>query len=207
MRTSFPDRAASANRWWRRGSYTVARERSPGENFCYARFFDARLAPASAPRKSTRGARKGCAKTCECCPACVQTALGVHPDVAHCAPEGRECTMVPIEQVREMHGAARPEAITSADALRLHDAETLNVPAQNASSKTLDTPARSFSRSRPASARCSIQCVRGFVRCASPAHPGIEEIVVARGNIDKTLTRGAPRARQCGARARAHRWR
>lgn len=182
-------------------------ERSPGENFC--------CTPDRCPIRAgvgtteqTRVREKGGAKTCECCPACVQTALGVHPDVAHVEkPENR--TDVLIEQVREMMGqlALKPSRAPMRLAI-LDDAETLNVPGQNALLKTLEEPpGHAIIFVITASERALIDTIRSRLRPVRfpPLAPGdIEEIVVAKSTLDKKRARAiALLARGSAARALA----
>jgi len=80
--------------------HSLVCERVPGENFC--------CTPDRCPiragvgtTETTRIREKGGMKTCECCPACVQTALGVHPDVAHVEKAANRSDVL-IEQIRAM---------------------------------------------------------------------------------------------------------
>jgi DNA polymerase III subunit delta' len=113
-------------------------ERSPGAGFC--------CNPAScpvrmAPPVAGRG-RSGAAATarCDCCAACVQLALGVHPDCVYVARQPNRSDLL-IEQVRDLierlgvRPSRGPRRIAIVD-----DAETLNLPAQNALLKTLEEP-------------------------------------------------------------------
>src|ERR1700730_4653990 len=163
-------------------------ERSKGESFC--------CTPDRCPiragvgtTESTKVREKGGTKTCECCPACVQTALGVHPDVAH-VEKAENRTDVLIEQVREMMAqlALKPSRAPMRLAI-LDDAETLNVPGQNALLKALEEPpGHALIFVITASERALLDTLRSRLRPVrfpqlNPAD--IEEIVVARGNIDK----------------------
>ncbi len=167
--------------------HSLVCERSPGENFC--------CTPDRCPiragvgtTESIRVREKGGAKTCECCPACVQAALGVHPDVAH-VEKAPNRTDVLIEQVREMMAqlALKPARAPMRLAI-LDDAETLNVPGQNAVLKTLEEPpGHAIIFVITSSERALLDTVRSRLRPVrfpplSPAE--VEEIVVARGNID-----------------------
>lgn len=106
-------------------------ERSPGPNFC--------CTPDRCPVRTQISANEAGAR-CECCAACVQIASEVHPDFTYVArPKNR--TDVLIEQVREL--IAQLWIKPSRGAVRvaiIDDAETLNIPAQNALLKTLEEP-------------------------------------------------------------------
>jgi len=114
-------------------------ERSPSENFCCT---TARCAVRIAPQTERTRARAADADAarCDCCSACVQIATGVHPDFSYLSrPVGR--TEVLIDQVREL--IARLGIRPSRSSVRMaiiDDAETLNIPAQNALLKTLEEP-------------------------------------------------------------------
>jgi DNA polymerase III subunit delta' len=182
-------------------------ERSPGENFC--------CTPDRCPiragvgtTETTRVRDKGGMKTCACCSACVQTALGVHPDVAH-VEKAVNRTDVLIEQVREMMAqlALKPSRAPMRLAI-LDDAETLNVPGQNAVLKTLEEPpGHAIIFVITASERALLDTVRSRLRPVRfpPLGPAdIEEIVVARGNLDKKRAHAIARlARGSAARALA----
>jgi DNA polymerase III gamma/tau subunit len=109
-------------------------ERSGGENFCCT------LAdcPARAARvASGRSARR---ERCACCAACVQVALGVHPDcyVIDRQPGRFE---VSIEQVRALISRLGAKAVRArAPIAIIGDADTLSPPAQHALLKTLEEP-------------------------------------------------------------------
>jgi len=182
-------------------------ERVPGENFC--------CTPDKCPiragvgtTESTRVREKGGAKTCECCSACVQTALGVHPDVAH-VEKAPNRTDVLIEQVREMMSqlALKPSRAPMRLAI-LDDAETLNVPGQNALLKTLEEPpGHAIIFVITGSERALLDTVRSRLRPVRfpPLSPAdVEEIVVARGNIDRKRAHAIARlARGSAARGLA----
>jgi DNA polymerase-3 subunit delta' len=110
-------------------------ERAPGPDFC-----------CRIENCPTRGANRGgrservAASRCDCCPACVQVALGVHPDFIAIARQANR-TDVLIEQVRDLieRLGTRPIRAPRRAAL-IDDAETLNLPAQNALLKTLEEP-------------------------------------------------------------------
>lgn len=110
-------------------------EREGGLNFC--------CTPDQCPnRGDAGGAKRGKepAAQCQCCAACVQVAMRVHPDFDYVALLPKR-SYVLIEQVRELIG--RLGAKPSRGAVRaaiIDDAETLNLAAQNALLKTLEEP-------------------------------------------------------------------
>jgi len=112
-------------------------ERSPGPGFC--------CTPENCPVRTSpppSRARVGApaAVRCDCCAACVQIATGVHPDFTYVARAANR-TDVLIEQVRGLierlglKPSRGPRRVAIID-----DAETLNLPAQNALLKTLEEP-------------------------------------------------------------------
>jgi len=109
-------------------------ERSPGVNFCCTpEHCSVRTAAAGS------GVTRAVAR-CDCCAACVQIAAGVHPDFIYVARNPKR-TEVLIEQVRdfiELLGV-RPIRGNRRVAI-INDAETLNIPAQNALLKTIEEP-------------------------------------------------------------------
>src|SRR6202050_4683507 len=183
--------------------HSLVCERTPGENFC--------CTPDRCPiragvgtTESTRVREKGGAKTCECCSACVQCALGVHPDVAH-VEKAANRTDVLIEQVREMMAqlALKPSRAPMRLAI-LDDAETLNVPGQNALLKTLEEPpGHAIIFVITASERALLDTIRSRLRPVRfpPLTPAeVEQIVLARCDVDKhrshalaSLCRGSAR--------------
>jgi DNA polymerase-3 subunit delta' len=77
---------------------------------------------------------------CACCAGCVQLAAGVHPDFAYVGRAPNR-TDVLIEQVRALiDGLGVRPARGSRRVAIIDDAETLNLPAQNALLKTLEEP-------------------------------------------------------------------
>lgn len=118
-------------------AHSVLCERSPGENFCCTAERCAVRVAAAGPagaRAATGAAR------CQCCASCVQIAAGVHPDFIYVARNPKR-TEVLIEQVREFieRLGVRPSRAARRIAI-IDDAETLNIPAQNALLKTLEEP-------------------------------------------------------------------
>jgi DNA polymerase III subunit delta' len=163
-----------------------------------------------AMREGTGGARRRAkteaAETCDCCPACVQTALGVHPDVLH-VRRAPNRTDVLIEQVRDLIARLGVKPVRAPMRLAiLDDAETLNVPAQNALLKTLEEPpGGSLIFVVSASERALLDTVRSRLRMVrfGPLSPAdIEAILVARIGADPARAGALARlARGSAARA------
>jgi DNA polymerase III subunit delta' len=114
-------------------------ERSAGAAFC--------CNPADCPARAAapssgrgRGGTAAAAPRCDCCAACVQIALGVHPDFVYVARQPNRSDLL-IDQVRELIDrlGVRPSRAPRRIAI-VDDAETLNLPAQNALLKTLEEP-------------------------------------------------------------------
>jgi DNA polymerase III subunit delta' len=161
-------------------------ERAPGPNFC--------CNPVKCPiRAQNAGEEAGKAGRCDCCAACVQVASEVHPDFTHIA-RSRNRTDVLIEQVRELIAQLwiRPSRGATRVAI-LEDAETLNIPAQNALLKTLEEPpghAIIFMISQ--SERALLDTVRSRlrpVRFGPLAGSDIEAILAARATLDSGRAR------------------
>ena len=118
-------------------AHSVLCERAPGRNFC--------CAPEHCPVRSTpagsAGARASASPArCDCCAACVQIATSVHPDFIYVARNPKR-TEVLIEQVRGFIEwlSVRPSRGARRIAV-IDDADTLNIPAQNALLKTIEEP-------------------------------------------------------------------
>jgi DNA polymerase III subunit delta' len=115
-------------------AHSILCERSPGTNFC--------CTPEHCPVQASSGGSAGSptAAGCSCCSACVQIAAGVHPDFIYVARSPKR-TEVLIEQVRDLIGrlGVRPVRGDRRIAI-IDDAETLNIPAQNALLKTIEEP-------------------------------------------------------------------
>jgi DNA polymerase-3 subunit delta' len=187
--------------------HSLVCERTPGENFC--------CTPERCPiragvgtTESTRVREKGAGKTCACCSACVQTALGVHPDVAH-VEKAENRTDVLIEQLRNMMAqlSLKPSRAPMRLAI-LDDAETLNVPGQNALLKTLEEPpGHAIVFVVTASERALIDTIRSRlrpVRFPPLTTAEVEEIVVAQRKVDKQRAHAIARlARGSAARGLA----
>ena len=130
------DREASARAWSRKALvHGLLCERSPGPDFCCTPQQCPVRTQSPPPRRSSEAA----ALQCDCCAACVQVALRVHPDFTFVGRAANR-TDVLIEQVRDLIAKlgstfARPKELAIID-----DAETLNIPAQNALLKTLEEP-------------------------------------------------------------------
>ena len=114
-------------------------ERAPGPGFCCT---PAQCPTRTAPQTATGRARSAApaAPRCACCNGCVQVALGVHPDFNSIARQANRSEVL-IEQVRDLIGRLgnRPSRGPRRVAI-IDDAETLNLPAQNALLKTLEEP-------------------------------------------------------------------
>jgi DNA polymerase III subunit delta' len=95
---------------------------------------------AAATPARGRGAAAAAAPRCACCAACVQVALGVHPDYVYVARQPGRTDLL-IDQVRELidRMGVRPSRGPRRIAI-VDDAETLNLSAQNALLKTLEEP-------------------------------------------------------------------
>jgi len=119
--------------------HNILCERSLGAQFCCnPADCPVRTAPATPARG--RVAANAATPRCDCCAACVQIALGVHPDYVYIARLPNRSDLL-IEQVRELieRLGVRPSRGPRRIAI-IDDAETLNLPAQNALLKTLEEP-------------------------------------------------------------------
>lgn len=188
-------------------AHSVMCERSPGANFCCTpERCPVRESPQSERTRVRAG--DGDAPRCDCCPACVQVATGVHPDFSYVArPAGR--TDVLIEQVRELiiELGIRPSRAPMRMAI-IDDAETLNIPAQNALLKTLEEPpGHAIVILVSSSERALLDTVRSrtrTVRFPTLRVGDIEAILLARGIADPARAAGYARlARGSAARALA----
>lgn len=178
-------------------------ERAPGANFCCTPERCAvRIAPATAARPRSAAA----APRCDCCAACVQVASGTHPDFIRIgrAP-GRSDVL--IEQVRALIAqlGVKPSRAGARIAI-VDDAETLNLPAQNALLKTLEEPpGHAIIFMITSSERALLDTVRSrmrAVRFGALAPADIEEILSARGAAASANRAAAARlARGSAARA------
>jgi DNA polymerase-3 subunit delta' len=118
-------------------AHSVLCERSPGVNFCCTPEHCAVRSEAAGSADTRANAAPA---RCDCCAACVQVAAGVHPDFIYVARNPKR-TEVLIEQVRDFieRLGLRPSRGTRRIAI-IDDAETLNIPAQNALLKTIEEP-------------------------------------------------------------------
>lgn len=118
-------------------AHSILCERAPGADFCCA---PENCATRIAAASSARRANAPGAPRCGCCAGCVQVAAGVHPDYTYVSRQSNR-TEVLIEQVRDLierlgiRPSRGPRRVAIVD-----DAETLNLPAQNALLKTLEEP-------------------------------------------------------------------
>jgi DNA polymerase III subunit delta' len=180
-------------------------ERSPGESFCCTPGrCPVRMAPATERTRARAGEDES--PRCECCAACVQVAAGVHPDFTYIArPEGR--TDVLIEQVRALIVQLGQRPVRGAVRIAvIDDAETLNLPAQNALLKTLEEPpGRAIIFMITASERALLDTVRSRMRTVRFRALGIEDleaILAERGVAGKERCASIARlARGSAARA------
>ncbi len=182
-------------------------ERSPGADFCCTPDrCPMREGPRSAAAPAARGRAEAAGRTCGCCPACVQTAAGVHPDVLHIARAPNR-TDVLIEQVRELIAClGLKPARAPMRLVILDDAETLNIPAQNALLKTLEEPpGHSLIFVVSASERALLDTVRSRLRSVrfGPLSPvDLEAILQAHAGAERGDAVAAARlARGSAARA------
>jgi DNA polymerase-3 subunit delta' len=109
-------------------------ERAPGPGFCCTiENCPVRAVPPA-------GRARANAPRCACCDGCVQIAAGVHPDFNYVARAANRSDVL-IEQVRGLIDqlGVRPARAPRRVAI-IDDAETLNLPAQNALLKTLEEP-------------------------------------------------------------------
>ncbi|HVA69652.1 MAG TPA: hypothetical protein VNF45_10085 [Candidatus Binataceae bacterium] len=178
-------------------------ERAPGAAFCCtAERCAVRIAPATAARPRSAAA----APRCDCCAACVQVASGTHPDFIRIG-RAADRSDVLIEQVRTLIAqlGVKPSRAGARIAI-IDDAETLNLPAQNALLKTLEEPpGHAIIFMITSSERALLDTVRSrmrAVRFGALAPADLEAILSARGATDSTNRAAAARlARGSAARA------
>ena len=182
-------------------------ERSPGANFCCT---TGQCPARRAAMTTTRGRSTGstAAPHCECCSSCVQIAAGVHPDFTRIGRAANR-TDVLIEQVRELIAqlGIKPSRGSRRIAI-IDDAETLNIPAQNALLKTLEEPpGHAIIFMIASSERSLLDTVRSrmrLVRFPALGLTDIEAILRARGTADESRAVAIARlARGSAARALA----
>ncbi|HVN64418.1 MAG TPA: hypothetical protein VMT58_07255, partial [Candidatus Binataceae bacterium] len=185
--------------------HSIICERSPGENFCCTpENCPVRIAPAVERARARAG--EDAPARCDCCAACVQAAAGVHPDFTRIA-RAADRTDVLIEQVRELISqlGRRPARAPIRLAI-IDDAETLNIPAQNALLKTLEEPpGHAIIFMVTASERALLDTIRSrmrTVRFGTLAPADLEAILAAHGVEDADRAAALARlARGSAARA------
>jgi DNA polymerase-3 subunit delta' len=183
-------------------------ERRAGEDFCCT---VERCPVRAAPPPQAGGRRRGAGEEpprCDCCPACVQVASAVHPDFTRIGRAANR-TDVLIEQVRALIGELGLKPTRSAVRVAIiDDAETLNIPGQNALLKTLEEPPGHAIIFMIASAeRVLLDTVRSRlrpVRFGALSTADLEAILADRGIADASRRAAAARrARGSAARALA----
>jgi DNA polymerase-3 subunit delta' len=183
-------------------------ERSPGADFCCTvEKCPVRSAPPPSPTGRRRAADAEPAR-CDCCSACVQIASGVHPDFTRIARAANR-TDVLIEQVRSLIAqlGLKPTHSSLRVAI-IDDAETLNIPAQNALLKTLEEPpGHAIIFMITAAERALLDTVRSRmrpVRFGALPTADLEAILAANGVSDPgRRAAAARRARGSASRALA----
>lgn len=182
-------------------------ERREGEDFCCR----VERCPVRAVPSQPSGRRRSAGTQpprCECCAACVQIAAAVHPDFTRIGRAANR-TDVLIEQVRALIGELGLKPARSAVRVAIiDDAETLNIPAQNALLKTLEEPPGHAIIFLIASAeRVLLDTVRSRlrpVRFAALSSADLEAILAECGIADAgRRAAAARRARGSAARALA----
>jgi DNA polymerase III subunit delta' len=168
-------------------AHSLLCERSPGPRFCCTpERCLTRINAAEAGRR-TAGSPAATAR-CDCCPACIQVALGVHPDFTYISRQAGR-TDVLIEQVRSLieQLGIRPSRAAARVAI-IDDADALNIPAQNALLKTLEEPpGHAIIFLVAQSERSLLETVRSrlrAVRFGPLPTADIEALLVERAQID-----------------------
>jgi DNA polymerase-3 subunit delta' len=182
-------------------------ERRAGEDFCCrVERCPVRTVP---PAAGTRGRGAGPQPArCDCCAACVQIAAAVHPDFTRIGRAANR-TDVLIEQVRALIGELGLKPTRSPVRVAIiDDAETLNIPAQNALLKTLEEPpGHAIIFLIAAAERVLLDTVRSRLRpvkFAALSTGDLEAILAERGILDAPhRAAAARRARGSAARALA----
>jgi DNA polymerase-3 subunit delta' len=181
--------------------------RRAGEDFCCR----VERCPVRAAPPPAGGRRRGAGAEpprCDCCAACVQVAAAVHPDFTRIGRAANR-TDVLIEQVRGLIAELGLKPTHSPVRVAIiDDAETLNIPAQNALLKTLEEPPGHAIIFLIASAeRVLLDTVRSRarpVRFATLSTADLEAILAERGILDAgRRAAAARRARGSAARALA----
>ncbi len=181
-------------------------ERASGGDFCCT---PERCPAREAPAPAAGGRRRAAAEDpprCECCAACVQIASGVHPDFTRIGRAANR-TDVLIEQVRALIAELALKPVRSAVRVAIiDDAETLNIPAQNALLKTLEEPpGHAIIFMITSAERALLDTVRSRmrpVRFGALLTADLDAILAARGVRDPDRRAAAAR-RACGSAARA----
>jgi DNA polymerase-3 subunit delta' len=188
-------------------AHNVLCERAPGARFC-CNLVDCPARMASPSSGRGRASTAAAAPRCDCCAACVQIALGVHPDFVYVARQPNRSDLL-IEQVRDLidrlgvRPSRGPRRIAIVD-----DAETLNLPAQNALLKTLEEPPGYTMMILVASSeRALLDTVRSRlcpVRFGPLGVSEIAEVLISRAKLEPERARAiAPLARGSFSRALA----
>ncbi len=178
-------------------AHAMVCERATGVRFC--------CTPERCPVRA--GAAAG-AQQCECCAACVQAAAGVHPDFSYLAKLPNRSDVL-IEQVRDLIVQLGMRPVRAAHRVAIiDDAETLNIPAQNALLKTLEEPpGHAIIFLVTASERALLDTVRSrasLVRFGALSVEDLEAILRERGGAEPGRIAAAARlARGSAARALA----
>lgn len=117
-------------------AHAILCERSPGPDFCCK----VENCPVRGAPRPARGRSAPSNPRCDCCAGCVQLAAGVHPDFSYVVRAPNRSDVL-IEQIRSLIDSlgAKPVRAPRRVAI-IDDAETLNLPAQNALLKTLEEP-------------------------------------------------------------------
>lgn len=189
-------------------AHNILCERSPGAQFCCNPADCPARTAAASPARGRGAAAASAAPRCECCAACVQIALGVHPDFLYVARQPNRTDLL-IEQVRDLieRLGVRPSRGPRRVAI-VDDAETLNLPAQNALLKTLEEPpGQTMMILVTSSERALLDTVRSRMRPVRFGPLTVAEIagvLESRANIQPERAKAiAPLARGSLARALA----
>jgi DNA polymerase-3 subunit delta' len=166
-------------------AHSILCERSSGAGFC-CNVANCATRNAAAPSSRPR-ANAPAAPRCDCCAACVQIALGVHPDYMYIG-RATNRTEVLIEQVRGLIERLGVKPARGARRVAIvDDGETLNIPAQNALLKTLEEPpGHTTIFVVTDSERALLDTVRSRTRPArfGPLEPReIAQVLIARANL------------------------
>ena len=176
-------------------AHVILCEKAPGPDFCCS----VAACPVRDPPAATRGrASVAAAPRCACCAGCVQLATGVHPDFNYVARAPNRSDVL-IEQVRDLisHLGVKPSRGPRRVAL-LDDAETLNLPAQNALLKTLEEPpGDTLLFMVSANERALLETIRSRMRPVRFAPLTVDEVVaalIARSSLDPDRAKAVARS-------------